>query len=51
MLLQRFREVVRPYLKIVEQTHGLDRDDRLIGESADQIDMALREWPDILPPK
>ena len=42
LLLQRLGEIARPRLHLVEQAHVLDRDDRLVGEGLDELDLALR---------
>src|SRR5262245_14448880 len=44
LLLQRLKKLARPRLHLVEQSHVLDRDHRLVGEGRDQIDLLLREW-------
>ena len=41
--MQRFGEVARPRLHLVEQAHVLDRDDGLIGEGLDDFDLAIGE--------
>ena len=41
--LQRLGEVARARLHLVEQPHVFDRDDGLVGEGRDQLDLALRE--------
>jgi len=35
-------------LGLVEQTHVLNRDDRLVGKSAHQLDLVVAERPDLL---
>ena len=43
LLLQRFGEVARARLHLVEQPHVLDRDHGLVGEGLDQRDLSLGE--------
>ena len=45
-MLQRLRQLVRARLDLVEQPHVLDRDHRLVGESADQLDLLVGEGAD-----
>ena len=42
LLLQRFGQVARARLHLVEQPHVLDRDHGLVGEGLDEFDLALR---------
>ena len=42
---KRFFEVAGARLHLVEQAHVLDRDDGLVGEGLDELDLALREGP------
>jgi hypothetical protein len=42
-MLQRFGKLARMRLSCLEQAHVLDRDDRLVGEGRDQVDLALGE--------
>ena len=42
LLLQRFLEVARLGLHLVEQTHVFDRDHGLVGEGCDELDLTLR---------
>jgi len=44
-LLERFSELARAGLHLVEQPHVLDGDDRLIREGLDQLDLLLGERP------
>ena len=37
------RSAPRPRLHLLEQPHVLDRDDRLIGEGGDELDLLFRE--------
>src|SRR5262245_7132720 len=45
LLLQRFRELARARLHLIEQPHVLDRDHRLVGEGFKQFDLLLTECP------
>ena len=45
LLLQRLLKVPRPRLHLVEQAHVLDRNDGLIGEGLNKLDLPLSEWP------
>ncbi len=42
-MLQRLRQIARARLHLVEQAHVLDRDDSLVGEGLDELDLALSE--------
>ena len=46
LLLQRFRQLARARLHLVEQAHVLDRDHRLVGEGLDQLDLLIGERVD-----
>src|SRR6516165_7677766 len=48
LLLERFSEVARAHLYLVEQPHVLDRDQRLVGESGDELDLPVRERLDVI---
>ena len=43
LLLQRFLQILRPRLHLVEQAHVLDGDDRLVGEGLQQLDVMRGE--------
>ncbi len=43
LLLQQLLQVVGARLHLVEQTHVLDRDHRLVGEGGDQLDLLIGE--------
>ena len=43
LLLQCLSQLARARLHLVEQAHVLDRDDGLVGEGGDQLDLLLRE--------
>src|SRR5262245_9483154 len=45
LLLQRLGQLARARLHLVEQTHVLDRDHRLVGEGGDKVNLLLGEWP------
>src|SRR5262245_39702454 len=45
LLLQRFAQLVRARLHLVEQPHVLDRDHRLVGEGVDQLYFLVTERP------
>ncbi len=45
LLIQRVRQVTVARLELLEETHVLDRDDRLVGEGLEQGDLALGEGP------
>src|SRR6516164_5062654 len=47
LLLERFAKFAGALLLGLEQPHVLDRDRRLIGESRQQRDMLLLEWPHV----
>jgi hypothetical protein len=47
-LLQRFGEVVRALPQFLEKPSVFDRDDGLLGEIADQLDLLIGEWPHFL---
>ena len=40
LLLQRLGEIAGARLHLVEQSHVLDRDDRLVGEGLDELDLS-----------
>src|ERR1700674_3506571 len=44
LALQRLAEIPRFCLDFVEQPRVLDRDQRLIGEGLDELDLTRREW-------
>src|SRR5438132_7704492 len=48
-MFERFAELARARLHLVEQPHVLDRDDRLVGESRDKLDFLLRKRPHYRP--
>ena len=41
--LERLAQLTVPSLKLLEEAHVLDRDDRLGGEGPQELDLALRE--------
>ena len=43
LLLQRFGQVARARLHLVEQAHVLDRDHGLVGKGLQEVDLALGE--------
>jgi len=43
LLFQRFRELARALLLGLEQPHVLDRNQRLVGEGGDQLDLFVGE--------
>ena len=45
LLLQRLAEIVGARLHLVEQSHVLDRDHRLVGEGLEQFDLLRTEGP------
>ena len=45
-VLQRLGQFPRPLLFCLEQPRVLDRDDRLVSEGLDQLDLLLGERPD-----
>ena len=45
LLLQRFGQLRGPRLHLFEQPHVLDRDDGLVGEGLDELDLLLGERP------
>ena len=45
LLLQRLGEIAVAALELLEKAGVLDRDDRLIGEGLDQLDLASAVWP------
>ena len=45
LLLERFGQLLRARLHLVEQPHVLNRDDRLIREGRHQLDLLVRERP------
>ena len=47
LLLERLAQIIGARLHLVEQAHILDGDDGLVGESRDQLNLFLREWPDL----
>src|SRR6185369_13316556 len=44
LLLQRFRKIVRARAQFVEQSRVLDRNDRLRGKIADQLDLFVGKF-------
>src|SRR5262249_29662789 len=44
LLLQRFTEIARARLHLVEQPYVLDRNHRLVGEGLDQLDLFVGKW-------
>src|SRR6516164_3869633 len=48
LLLERFLEIARPGLHLLEQLDILDGDHRLVGEGLQQLDMLGRECPGFL---
>src|SRR5262249_51471016 len=44
LLLQRFTQLARACLHLIEQPHVLNRDYRLIGEGGHQLDLLVVEW-------
>src|SRR5262245_4362834 len=48
LLPQRFAQLLRARLHLVEQAHVLDRDQRLVGESGDELDLPVRERLDVI---
>jgi hypothetical protein len=51
LVFERLFEVARAGLQFTEQPRILNRDDRLVGEGADQFDLPLGERLDPLPRK
>ena len=49
LVFERFLEVAGALLQFTEQPRVLDRDDRLVGEGANQLDLPLGERLDPLP--
>jgi len=49
LVFERFFEVARTGLQFAEQPRILDRDDRLVGEGAHQLDLTLGVWFHPLP--
>ena len=47
LLLQRLSEIVGALAQLVQQPRVLDRDHRLVGEGLNQLDLGVREWPDL----
>jgi hypothetical protein len=45
-MFERFRQLARTRLHLVEQPYIIDRDHGLVGESRDQLDLTLGERPD-----
>src|SRR5262249_28342562 len=43
LLLQRFAQIVRPLAQLFQQAGVIDRDDRLVGKRADEIDLLFTE--------
>ena len=50
LLLQRLGEIAVAFLQLFEQPHVFDRDHSLIGESLDQLNLALSKWLDKVTP-
>src|SRR4029434_7874553 len=50
LLLQRLCEIAVAFLQLFEQPHVFDRDHSLIGESLDQLNLALSKWLDKVTP-
>ena len=48
LLLQRFGKIVGALAQLVEQPRVLDRDDGLVGEILDELDLLVGERPDLL---
>ena len=48
LLLQRFAQLARARLHLVEQAHVLDRDHRLVGEGGDELDLPVGEWANLV---
>src|SRR5262249_18003222 len=48
LLLQRFAQIVGPLAQLFQQAGVIDRDDRLIGEILDQLDLLVGEPADLL---
>src|SRR5215831_2683650 len=48
LLPQRFTQFLGARLHLVEQAHVLDRDQRLVGESGDELDLPVRERLDVI---
>ena len=48
-LIHRLRQRLRPRLQLLEQAYVLDRDNRLVGEGAQQRDLLVRERVLFLP--
>jgi hypothetical protein len=49
LLFQSLVQVPVSRLELREQPHVLDRDGRLVGEGRDQLDVLVREGPDLIP--
>src|SRR5262249_19931582 len=45
LIVERFLDLARARLHLVEQPHVLDRDHRLVGEGGGQLDLLVGEWP------
>src|SRR5262249_55866310 len=45
LMLQRFRQLARARLHLVEESHILDRDHRLVGKSREQLYLLFAEGP------
>jgi hypothetical protein len=48
-LAHRARQVLGPSFEFLEQPDVLDGDDGLVGEGRDQLDVLVREGPDLIP--
>ena len=48
MLFERFGEVARPRLHLLEQTRVLDGDNGLVGEGLEQLDLPIGKWARLL---
>ena len=48
-MLQRLAQFRVALLDLLEQAHVLDGDDRLVGESLEEVDLLVGEWTDLRP--
>src|SRR5262249_16670107 len=49
LLVERLGKIAIPRLQLLEQAYVLDRDDRLVGEGPQQLDLGIREPPGLPP--
>jgi hypothetical protein len=44
LLLERLAQLLRARLHLIEQTHVLNRDHRLIGKRTDELNLLVGKW-------